>query len=151
MTQQSYPDLLRPASSAQVAAALERFWTTLEALADLLPRREVLLAAALTASLRQVTLELMLALNGIEWPEGTQHLNTYLGDSQRHAIEKTLLAPTTGGESWLGQAVALVVIYRWYAPQLVEKFGLAYPQAAEDATLARLRRLPGWPDTISTA
>jgi hypothetical protein len=151
MTHQSYPDLLQPAAPARIANALERFWSTLEPLADLLQRREYLLAAALAASLRQIMLELMLALNGIAWPDGTVNLNTYLGESQRTAIEKTLVAPTSGSDAWVGQAVALVVIYRWYAPQLVEQYELIYPQAAEDAALAQLHRLPDWPRTITTA
>lgn len=150
MTHQSWPDLLQPADPVLVSTSLEHFWLTLAPLADLVQRRENLLAAGLTASLRQIVVELMLALNGINWPDGTANLNTYLGESQRSAIEKTLLAPAAGGESWIGQAVALVVIYRWYAPQLVEKYGLVYPQAAEKAALDHLNCLPGWPRSIMT-
>lgn len=146
----AWPDPLQPAAPAQVAARLEEFWRTLAMLPDLLQRAEHLLAAAHLATLRQNVLELMLALNGIAWPAGTTHLNTYLGASQRAAIEKTLIAPHSGGESWLGQAVALVVIYRWYAPQLVAKFALPYPTAAEEAALHALDSLPDWPRTITT-
>ena len=150
MTQQTWPDSLQPAAPAHIAEQLAHFWRTLVHLPDLVQRQEHLLAADVTASLRYIVLELMLALNGIAWPAGTAHLNTYLSASQRAAIEKTLLAPGVSAESWLGQAVALVVIYRWYAPQLTAKYALDYPQAAEEAALAALRHLPDWPLTITT-
>ena len=150
MSQPSWPDPLQPAGAAGTASLLEQFWRTLATLPDLVQRREHLLAAATTAALRQTVLELMLALNGIAWPHGTAHLNAYLSPSQRAAIEKTLAAPVVGEESWLGQAVALVVIYRWYAPQLVEKFALTYPHAAEHAALTQLEQLPDWPLSITT-
>lgn len=150
MTQTSWPDHLKPAQSTDVSRLLSQFWNELASLADLVQRHEHLLAANLTASLRQIVLEMMLALNGIAWPHGTQHLNTYLSDSQRAAIEKTLLTPTVSAESWIAQAVALVVIYRWYAPQLVEKFTLPYPHDAENSALGRLHQIPDWPLTITT-
>ena len=150
MTQHAWPDPLQPAAATEVAARLEDFWQTLARLPDLLERQEHLLAAATTTALRRSVLELMLALNGIAWPAGTTHLNTYLSANQRAAIEKTLLAPNVSAESWIGQAVALVVIYRWYAPQLTAKYALDYPQTAEEAALAALHHLPDWPLTITT-
>lgn len=150
MTQHAWPDALQPVDSTHTAQQLARFWRTLARLPDLVQRQEHLLAAETTATLRRIVLELMLALNGIAWPSDTTHLNTYLSASQRAAIEKTLLAPNVSAESWIGQAVALVVIYRWYAPQLTARYALDYPQAAEDAALAALRHLPDWPLTITT-
>lgn len=150
MSDNNWPDPLTPAQPGSVAGLLAAFWETLAELPELIERDEHLLAAETTAALRATVLRMMLALNGIERPSATRHLNTYLGASQRAAIEKTLLAPAVAGESWIGQAVALVVIYRWYAPQLVEKHALAYPQAAEDAALAALQRLPDWPLAITT-
>ena len=51
----------------------------------------------------------------------------------------------------MGQAVALVVIYRWYAPQLVEKFGLTYPDQIEAQALAVMGDLlPTWPHCITS-
>ena len=94
---------------------------------------------------------MMLALNGITYPTDTTHLNTYLGTSQRAAMEKTLLMPSVAAESWIGQAVALVVIYRWYAPQLVAAYSLVYDDRLEADTLARLHaELPDWPSAITT-
>ena len=94
---------------------------------------------------------MMLALNGIQWPTGTRHLNGYLSASQRAALEKTLVAPEVSGESWIGRAVALVVIYRWYAPQLVEKFDLAYPHELENAVWTHLQQnIPDWPLSVTT-
>jgi len=124
----------------------------LACLPDLLHRQEHLLAEHLTTRLRGVIIELMLALNGIQWPAGTQHLNSYLSASQRTALEKTLIVPSVSGESWIGRAVALVVIYRWYAPQLVEKYTLAYPQPLEETVLSLLSaEIFGWPAHITTA
>jgi hypothetical protein len=150
MTQQTWPDPLHPADPARIDTQLAQFWHMLARLPDLAQRQEHLLAADLMSALRRIVLELMLALNGVAFPENTLHLNTYLSSTQRAAIEKTLLAPTVTTESWIGQAVALVVIYRWYAPQLIARYALAYPQAAEEAAQAALRRLPGWPLTITT-
>lgn len=150
-TQVQWPDVLQAPTAAAVEANLGKFWQLLQPMPELLQRQEHLLAEHLTTQLRSVIIEMMLALNGIQWPSGTQHLNGYLSASQRAALEKTLMAPTVSGESWLGRAVALVVIYRWYAPQLVEKFAVPYPQALETEVWQCLQRdLPDWPLTVTT-
>ena len=149
--QAQWPDPLQPPSAVAVEAHLVAFWQLLQQLPELVQRQEHLLAEHLTTQLRGVIIEMMLALNGIAWPSGTRQLNRYLSASQRTALEKTLVAPTVSMESWLGRAVALVVIYRWYAPQLVEKFALTYPQALEAEVWQLLQReLPDWPLTITT-
>jgi hypothetical protein len=54
-------------------------------------------------------------------------------------------------ESYIAQAVALTVIYRWYAPQLVAKLGLTYPHHREQSVWIDLvNRLPDWPLHVST-
>ncbi|MBX3012732.1 MAG: hypothetical protein KF832_14545 [Caldilineaceae bacterium] len=147
----TWPDSLQPAVATTVAAHLTQFWRLLQQLPDLLQRQEYLLTEQLTAELRGVIIEMMLALNGIAWPTGTRHLNRYLGPSQRAALEKTLVTPAVSGESWIGRAVALVVIYRWYAPQLVEKFAVPYPQSVEEEVWQLLQReVPDWPLTVTT-
>ncbi len=146
-----WPDPLQQPNPAHIQELLATFWETLAGLPELIDRDEQLLCHETTTALRAIVLEMMLALNGIAYPAGTRHLNRYLGASQREAIQKTLLAPAVDGDAWIGQAVALVVIYRWYAPQLVAAMTLIYPQAAEDAALATLGQLPSWPLTITTA
>ncbi|CAN5679655.1 hypothetical protein BH10CHL1_BH10CHL1_34860 [soil metagenome] len=151
MTNQQWPDLLSRPEPARIQWLLEAFWRQLRPLPDLINRHEHLLAERSTATLRDLILEMMLALNRIQWPTDTTHLNTYLGASQRAALEKTLVTPAVNGDSWLGRAVALVVIYRWYAPQLVERYNLTYPQPLEAEVWAQLQReLPDWPLTITT-
>ncbi len=146
-----WPDPLQRPTPDQVAARLADFWRLLGDLPDLLRRQEHLLADHLTTELRGVVIELMLALNGIQWPVGTRHLNRYLSASQRAAIEKTMVAPAVDADSWIGRAVALVVIYRWYAPQLVAHYGLVYPQQQEEAVWALLQReIPDWPLAVTT-
>jgi hypothetical protein len=149
MTQ--WPDQLQEPDPARVQQILADFWHLLAELPDLIERDEQLLCHDTTSALRVIVLEMILALNGIASPQTTRHLNHYLSASQRAALEKTLLAPDADASAWVGQAVALVVIYRWYAPQLVEKLVLTYPQAAEDAAQAALGRLPTWPITITTS
>ena len=150
-TRPQWPDPLQKPTAAAVAALLTEFWQLLQSLPDLLQRQEHLLAEHLTTRLRGVIIELMLALNGIQWPTGTRHLNGYLSASQRAALEKTLVAPEVSGESWIGRAVALVVIYRWYAPQLVEKFDLAYPHELENAVWTHLQQnISDWPLSVTT-
>jgi hypothetical protein len=151
MTNSRWPDALALPEPTRVSQLLRDFWRSLAGLPDLLNRQEHLLAEMTTAELRRMVIEMMLALNGISWPDGTRHLNSYLGESQRAALQRTLLLPEVSAESWIGRAVALVVIYRWYAPQLTDKFALAYPQALEEETLAHLQRhLPDWPLAITT-
>jgi len=151
MLEQRWPDDLMRPTQEEVDQLLHEFWLELANLPDLLRRDEYLLTAACTTTLRRYVLEMMLALNGIRYPAGTRHLNTYLSASQRAAIEKTLLMPSVTAESWIGQAVALVVIYRWYAPQLIAAFSLAYDDQLEAVTLARLQAdLPDWPSAITT-
>jgi len=151
MTNATWPDALLPAERDDVARLLEGFWHELARLPDLLAREEFLLAADCTSDLRRLVLRMMLALNGIAYPPQTRHLNSYLSMSQRAAIERTLALPFVGSESFIGQAVALVVICRWYTPQLAAAYHVPTPDAAEQETLALLQaRLPDWPLTIST-
>jgi hypothetical protein len=149
--QPRWPDPLQRPDPMQVELLLAEFWRSLRRLPDLLLRHEYLLAGQLVAQIRQTVVELMLALNGIRWPVATTHLNSYLSPSQRAALHKTLLLSEVSSEAWIGCAVALVVIYRWYAPQLVQRFGLTYPQQLEDETLIHLQQtLADWPLSITT-
>ncbi|MCB9139722.1 MAG: hypothetical protein H6642_15375 [Caldilineaceae bacterium] len=151
LTTDAWPDALEAPSRNFVAGQLSAFWTTLARLPELLEKEERLLAADLLHDLRTVVIDLMLALNGIRRPPETVNLNRYLSVNQRTALERTLTAPSPAGESWIGQAVALTVIYRWYAPQLTARFGLDYPQAQEDAAWARLRAgIFEWPAAITS-
>lgn len=145
-----WPDQLHKSEAAPVAALLRTFWQLLAHLPDLINRQEHLLADHLTTQLRGVVLEMMLALNGIQWPAGTRHLNGYLSAQQRAAIEKTMVLPHVSAEAWIGRAVALIVIYRWYAPQLVDHFQLPYPQTLETEAWAALQQLPDWPLAVTT-
>lgn len=151
VAQQEWPDALQKPSAAAVAAHLTHFWQLLAQLPDLLNRHEYLLADRLTFQLRSTVLEMMLALNGIQWPTGTAHLNRYLSTQQRAAIEKTMVLSTSAPEGWIGRAVALLVIYRWYAPQLVQAFDLTYPQVLEETVLQTLHHeLADWPRFVTT-
>ncbi len=150
-TDRRWPDPLEAPDPARVQQTLEEFWKILAWLPDLLARDEQLLAAETIYALRALVLELMLALNGIRRPAASAYLNIYLSERQRVALEQTLVAPRVGNESWIGQAVALVVIYRWYAPQLVERHRLTYPQAQEEEAWRALRDgVPGWPAHITS-
>lgn len=150
MGQLAAESLLRP-DRAYVGELLTRFWDVLDQLPDHLVHDENLLAQATTAQLRDIALAMMLAANGIQRPPPPTSLNRYLGDSQRVAIEKTLIAARPDRAAWIGQAVALVVIYRWYAPQLVEKWQVEYPADLERSILTRLAEAaPEWPQAIVT-
>jgi len=150
-TDKRWPDPLEPPDAGRIQQVLEAFWETLARLPDLLARDEQLLAAETLHTLRALVLELMLALNGIRPPAGSRHLIAYLSARQRTALERTLVAPRIENKSWIGQAVALVVIYRWYAPQLVERHRLDYPQAREAETWRALRDgIPGWPAQVTS-
>ena len=154
MSEARWPDILLPPQPAHIQDLLDTFWTELAVLADLLPRQQFVLAVEQVHSLRQIILQCMLALNGIQRP-ATRDLNTYLSANQRAALEKTLLLPSVDYPAWaetlIGQAVSLVVIYRWYAPQLIAKHNLHYPRAQEQAAWQTLlEALPTWPQTITT-
>jgi hypothetical protein len=151
MINTSWPDALRPAEQGEVAQLLQDFWRQLALLPELAARDEHLLCATCTGELRLIVLRMMLALNGISYPAETRRLNGYLSDSQRAAIEKTLVTPSVGTASWIGQAVALVVICRWYAPQLAAAYHVPAAEAVEQETLALLAAtLPDWPAAITT-
>jgi hypothetical protein len=154
MSTPRWPDALQPPQPAQLQEVITSFWVDLTTLADLLAREQFLLAAEQVHTLRQIILQMMLALNGIQRPT-TRDLNLYLSASQRAALEKTLLQPSADYESiseiWLAQAVALVVIYRWYAPQLIAKYGVLYPHEQEKAAWQLLvASLPTWPQQVTT-
>lgn len=149
--QPAWPDSLAPPNPARVATLLPTYWQTLDQLPDLIARNELLLAEALTAQIRSLVVEMMLAMNGIAPPAGTRHLNGYLGASQRTVLERTLVAPNAAPETWVARAVALTVIQSWYAPQIVERFGVEPPTALAAAVQARLAAaLPTWPLNISS-
>lgn len=147
----SWPDVLHAAEAPRLQQVLDAWWGELGGLADLLARGELILAEECISRLRAGVIEMMLGMNGIARPEHTRSLNGYLGESQRNALEHTLNA--TGGPraSLIARAVALTVITRWYAPQLVDRFTLIPPTAAEADTLRTLTTLvPEWPITITT-
>jgi hypothetical protein len=151
MNTQRWPDRLQPPDLIRIEHLLSLFWTDLRRLPELVQREEHLLAEQLTAALRATVIEMMLALNGIALPIQTRHLNHYLSANQRAALVKTLTAPAVAGQTWIGRAVALVVIYRWYAPQLLNKYHLEYPDRLEQEVWAELvSALPGWPVTVAT-
>jgi hypothetical protein len=146
-----WPDPLEASDAAQSSEQLAAFWHVLSYLPQFVQNGEGLLAAELVQQLRAIVIDLMLALNGIRRPPNTRHLNSYLSPSQRAALERTLAAPAPEMDAWIGQAVALTVIYRWYAPQLTDRFGLDYPQGLEDEVWQALRRsISAWPATITS-
>ncbi|MGL4649678.1 MAG: hypothetical protein ACRC1H_09750 [Caldilineaceae bacterium] len=147
----AWPDTLQPPDPTRVASLVPSFWRTLDGLPDLVARGEWILAEELTAGLRRLVIEMMLAINGIAPPPGTRHLNGYLGASQRAVLERTLFAPSSDADSWVARAVALTVIQSWYAPQLAAHFGFPAPSELESAVHARLvAALPSWPLVITT-
>ena len=137
---------------------LRRFWLLLARLPAVAGRQEQLAAHMLLAEMSALLIDLVVSLNGGTRPLAKSRINQYLGPAQREAFEKSLgirqsgrQERPSGGARWIGQAVALVVLYRWYAPQIVEKYSLAYPQLAEDSVLALLSlELENWPERIST-
>ncbi len=147
----NWPDELSKPSPDEVEALLTTFWNRLHVLPALIAGHEHLLAAECVAELRGSVLQMMLALNGITRPEGTTHLNTYLSSSQRQALYRIIVTPNISQKTWIGQAVAMVVIYRWYAYQLVAKYYCQYPVREERETLQHLSEsLPNWPRQIKT-
>ncbi len=149
--QSTWPDRLQPPSPRRVEQLLHHFWSTLQSIGELLAKDELLLVNEKTHQLHKIVLEMMLALNGIQRPPDTEDMNGYLSADQRAAIEKTMILPSVEAGGWIGQAVSLVTIYRWYAPQLTDKFSLAYPLALEELVQAKLTQLlPDWPQGITT-
>ncbi len=143
---------LEKAEAPAVQVALVSFWQQLAHLPAALNRQEHLAAVALLQQARTHLTDLVVALNGATRPNTPTRINEFLGPAQRDAFEKTLGQSDSLGESWIGQAVALIVLYRWYAPQLVEIHKLVYPTALEETVLALLStEVSGWPARITTA
>jgi hypothetical protein len=146
----SLPTLEAP-DAASVEVALAYFWELLSYLPAALNRREWLAAAHLLERSRQTLVDLVIALNGARRPPSLARINPYLGPAQLEAFEKTLPVAQPDPSAWIGQAVALVVLYRWYAPQLVEIYALRYPATLERTALALLSaEVAGWPAMIQT-
>lgn len=143
---------LQKAEALAIQSALIGFWQPLAHLSAAVNRQEHLAAVALLQQARTQLTDLVVALNGASRPSLPTRINPYLGPAQQDAFEKTLGQSDSLGESWIGQAVALIVLYRWYAPQLVEIHNLAYPAALEETVLALLSaEVSGWPARITTA
>ncbi|MBI3960036.1 MAG: hypothetical protein HY328_14585 [Chloroflexi bacterium] len=143
---------LHKGEAGAVQAGLTAFWQLLAHLPAAINREEHLAAASLLNSVRSVLTDLVVALNGATRPASLARINPFLGPAQREAFEKTLRHSANDTESWIGQAVALIVLYRWYAPQLVEMYRLDHPQRLEETVLALLCvEIPGWPARITTA
>jgi len=144
--------VLRAGNPPAVQAGLITFWQLLAHLPAVINRKEHLAAASLLHNVRSVLTDLVVALNGATRPTALARINPYLGPAQQEAFEKSLRQAANDTESWIGQAVALIVLYRWYAPQLAEMYGLTYPAALEESVLALLSvEVPGWPARITTA
>ena len=149
---------LSPPDPEVIGAQLGQFWLLLAQLPAVLARGEDLAAHALLAEVRSLLLDLVVALNGATRPQSTARVNQFLGPKQLRAFEKSLGMGRSNSEAalrksaWIGQAVALIVLYRWYAPQLCDIHCERYPQQAEDTVLALLRaEVDGWPAVIETA
>ncbi len=149
---------LNPPDSSTVDRQLGQFWLQLARLPAVLNRQETLAAHAIMTELRTILIDLVVCLNGASRPHAKARINQLLGEAQREAFERSLgnsqpalpLA-SEGSSNWIGQAVALVVLYRWYGPQLAEQHDLSYPQPLEDTVLALLHaEIEGWPAYIST-
>ena len=149
---------LNPPDSSTVDRQLGQFWLQLARLPAVLNRQEILAAHALMTELRTILIDLVVCLNGASRPHARARINQFLGEAQREAFERSLgnsqpaLPPASeGSTNWIGQAVAMVVLYRWYGPQLAELHDLSYPQPLEDTVLALLHaEIQGWPAYIST-
>lgn len=142
---------LEPAEASAVQAGLISFWQRLAHLPAALNRQEHLAAVALIQQARTHLTDLVVALNGATRPNTPARINEFLGPAQQDAFEKSLGQSESLDESWIGQAVALIVLYRWYAPQLVEIHKLVYPTALEETVLALLSaEVSGWPARITT-
>lgn len=143
---------LQEVDTERVQAGLTEFWRLLAHLPPAINREDHLAAANLLQRVRMVLTDLVVALNGATRPDTPARINSFLGPAQQDAFEKTLRQGDTPAESWIGQAVALIVLYRWYAPQLVEIHNLAYPTQLEETVLALLStEVSGWPARITTA
>ena len=137
---------------------LQRFWLLLARLLAVVRRQEQLAAHSLLSELRSLLIDLVVSLNGARRPQARARINQYLGQAQREAFERTLgysqvtrRSRAGTGFNWIGQAVSLVVLYRWYAPQLAERYSLPYPQHAEETVLTLLSaELENWPSNITT-
>ena len=137
---------------------LGRFWLLLARLPAVVGRQEQLAAHLLLTEICTLLIDLVVSLNGASRPQTKARINQYLGLAQREAFERSLglrkavrQREASNNANWIGQAVALVVLYRWYAPQLTEKYSLTYPRLAEDCVLAYLKaELKNWPAHIIT-
>lgn len=156
------PDSLRgaivPPDVETIDRQLMRFWLLLARLPAVVGRREQLAAPLLLTEMRTLLIDLVVSLNGGSRPQTRARINQYLGQAQLEAFEKSMGLPDSGrlreagnSANWIGQAVAQVVLYRWYAPQLAQKHSLTYPRLAEDSVLAYLAaELENWPASITT-
>lgn len=144
--------------SRLIESQLGRFWLLLARLPGVVGRQEQLAAHMLLTEMHALLIDLVVTLNGGSRPHTNSRINQFLGPAQREAFERSMgLRPSgrqkriSDGATWVGQAVALVVLYRWYAPQIAQKHSLRYPQLAEDSVLALLSaELENWPARIST-
>lgn len=147
----AFPPLNR-ADEGEVEIGLRSFWLELADLPAVVNRQEHLAAVSLLDRARNHLVNLIVAVNGARRPPSTTRVNQYLGPSQRDALEKTLVCPSPSPDAWIAQAVALIVIYRWYAPQLREHIPQeAEPTRLEETVLALLAaEIDGWPARITT-
>lgn len=149
---------IAPPDVEAVDTNLGRFWLLLARLPAVLGRQEQLAAHLLLTEMGTLLIDLVVSLNGGSRPQTKARINQYLGQAQLEAFEKSLglrksmwRGELDSGANWIGQAVALVVLYRWYAPQLAEKHSLTYPRLAEDCVLTYLKaELKNWPAHIRT-
>ena len=147
-----------PPDAEVIERQLGHFWLLLARLPAVVGRQEQMAAHLLLTEMRALLIDLVVSLNGGSRPRTRARINQYLGQAQREAFEKSLGLRRSVQQrmaencaNWIGQAVALVVLYRWYGPQLAKNYSLPYPQAAENTVLALLSaELENWPARITT-
>ena len=147
-----------PPDAGLIERQLWRFWLLLARLPAVVGRQEQLAAHLLLTEMCTLLIDLVVFLNGGSRLLTRARVNQYLGQAQREAFEKSLGLRRSMQQkmaencaNWIGQAVALVVLYRWYGPQLAKNYSLPYPQVAEDTVLALLSaELDSWPARITT-
>lgn len=145
-----------PGQADRVHTDLRGFWLLLARLPAAVNRDEHLAALHLLSQARMTLVDLVAALNGVTRPDTPLRINRFLGPAQREAFERSAtLTAGLSAQSWIGQAVALLVLYRWYAPQLIEMYALTEQQPRlarlERSILAHLSaQIDGWPARIQT-
>lgn len=122
-------------SGPQALALLQEFWRCISLLPSVIGRRERLVAVQGLAVELSLVSELLLLGAGVVRDRGVKHLNAYLPEADRRALEANILPTALSEEALAAAHLRLARLVQQRGPKIAAQHGVDYPTALERVVL----------------